>query len=53
MVYAWQWNVYLEELMHGLAWHVQGIAHKNSLVMNMMNMNMNIQYQHPALCSLV
>lgn len=20
MVYAWQWNVYLEELMYGLAW---------------------------------
>ena len=20
IVYAWQWNVYLEELIHGLAW---------------------------------
>ena len=47
MVYAWQWNVHLEELIHGLAWpevaRAESIAHKNSLVMDMMN-DMNIQY---------
>jgi hypothetical protein len=35
MVYAWQWNVYLEELMHGLVdlpRDVQGIAHKNTVL---------------------